>query len=1197
MKPLLHWLGRAALVLYVLLVIVVLGVRYWLLPQIDQWRTPFEQALSAATDSEVQIGRLSAQWQGLLPQLQIDDLRIQSAQNTSKPRQQLRIPQLTARFKWQSLLDRQLQFSYLRLDGLHIDLWRDAQQKIHLFEQAEGASDNTNKEFIAWLGQQERIELRNAQLIWRDQSRDAKPLRVSQVNGVMQFNEEALHFSLAASLQAELGQSLQLRGEFTRAGLEQHQLDGQVYAQLNELSPAAWRQWIDLPPALRQASLDTQLWLQLQNSQLHHLSLDTRVYNGVWQLADGGQLKARSLRVFAAAPWKNFKAYGEAMPLGERLQSGLFSLEIYGHQLSLKNSSLFADDWQIEDLAFRAERDTAQKDSSVHIQQLAIKNQDVQAEIYGTWQPQGTDLVLGELDLFGSLHQLQIKHLYKYMPMPEVSAEVVQWLEYALVKGVVPEAALRIKGNWQDFPYQNGQGGLFYLGGPFVNAEIDYYQPDPGEMGWPKLEKARGDLVIRDNGLWVSRASAVLKPNGNDAVQAQQIMVHIDNLDADEPILTIQGQTAGAAQAYLGLMSHSDLGALLDHAFEHSSATGQWQVPLSLRINLENEDQLAVEGSIGFTDNTVQLLPFLPPLQGVNGRLHFNEKGALAENLQAQWLGGAVTIKDKVGPAGQMLNLQGQATVGAVTQYTDIKHLDNYIEGGFAYQLQVGFDAKDQFYVQGTTDLKGVQSTLPLPLAKSAQLAMPLQFIWQAYNDHTHQLQLEVASKLQVQLIENTGEADSSLFSHGRLSWQQPLPEIPTAKKGFAIDIQQDHLDLDAWREVQEQMHGSSPSVTAGNAFKLQDLTGFRLKSNHAMLFDNALEQLTYTMQQGEGRQWRADISSKSVAGTVQWQESDSGEVMGEIAAKLQRLHWAPQTSADLKGSSTEVDDFELHLPSLRLTIDDLRWQRWRLGALRLEGVKHADTTGKWQISHFSLQTPYGDVNATGVLQQTGLQRGLTLTAQAQSEQAGELLKYVGLKEVLEEGRGSVHTQMQWLNFPWSTELDTLNATIDVDLYEGRIDQINSRAAKVLEFLSLQSLSRLSRLDFDIRGLLKDGFPFDDMKGRFNLQHQRLSTNSFRVMGPAGTIVIEGETNIDSEQLDLKAVVVPNVDMSGAAIAAGIALNPVVGIGAFVTQLLFKDPLAKAMTVQYELIGPWDQFEAEEIKLKPVGEPEAVDKN
>ena len=165
--------------------------------------------------------------------------------------------------------------------------------------------------------------------------------------------------------------------------------------------------------------------------------------------------------------------------------------------------------------------------------------------------------------------------------------------------------------------------------------------------------------------------------------------------------------------------------------------------------------------------------------------------------------------------------------------------------------------------------------------------------------------------------------------------------------------------------------------------------------------------------------------------------------------------------------------------------------------------------------------------------------------------------------------------------------MDALDMVVDLDLHDGRLNQIHSRTAKLLEFLSLQSLSRLTKLDLDLRGVMKDGFPFDDMKGQLRLKDNTLSTDNFRVIGPVGTIMIEGTTDIAKEQVDLRAVVVPNVDMSGAAIAAGIALNPVIGISAFITQLLFKAPLAKAMTVQYQLLGPWDQFEATELPSSP----------
>src|SRR5690606_968858 len=77
---------------------------------------------------------------------------------------------------------------------------------------------------------------------------------------------------------------------------------------------------------------------------------------------------------------------------------------------------------------------------------------------------------------------------------------------------------------------------------------------------------------------------------------------------------------------------------------------------------------------------------------------------------------------------------------------------------------------------------------------------------------------------------------------------------------------------------------------------------------------------------------------------------------------------------------------------------------------------------------------------------------------------------------------------------------------------------------------------------------------------------------------------LEGNSNIIDETLDMQAVIVPNLDVSGAAIAAGIAINPVIGIGAFLSQWLLKNPLARAMTVRYRATGTWDDPVITEIK-------------
>src|SRR3546814_5173396 len=64
-------LGTIALLIYFLLAAGFLGIRYWVLPNIDDWRPQISQALSSMLDTDVSMGEIKAQWTGLNPQLEI----------------------------------------------------------------------------------------------------------------------------------------------------------------------------------------------------------------------------------------------------------------------------------------------------------------------------------------------------------------------------------------------------------------------------------------------------------------------------------------------------------------------------------------------------------------------------------------------------------------------------------------------------------------------------------------------------------------------------------------------------------------------------------------------------------------------------------------------------------------------------------------------------------------------------------------------------------------------------------------------------------------------------------------------------------------------------------------------------------------------------------------------------------------------
>ena len=1174
MGPLLRWTGRGLLAVYVVFLIVVLGLRYWLMPNIDQWRAPISQALSTLTQSEITIGSIQAQWQGIYPELQLEHVTVGDPDSL----QAIAIPRLIARFKPSSLWHAQPHFSYLRIDGLELSLQRDARNQWHLAGQSWATSTNSTSSsgFWHWLTQQDHIELQHAVLRWHDLGRATEPIQLSQVQGVLHQYEGVLQYELTATPPEHLGQQVQLQGALQREELLNQQLSGNVYIRMADLSAHAWQQWVDLPTGLTQAQLDSQIWLQIDQSQIEEVALDLRVHKPKWNTKELGTLSAEQVRIFAQGPWRSFNHFIQERPLYERLQEDAFSLEVYASGAQWHDSSFFTQPWYFDRLELVASHSAQPKSPSIELSHFFVQNADFELAMKGSVALHDSDWSQSELDLTARAQRIQLNRLYAYFPTPAIAETVVGWLRDGLASGQASEAVLRWQGRLDQYPYTDPAQGLFYVGAAIEDAVVDYYPAQGSEKGWPKVENIQGSLSILGNRLDLKQAQGALKPNGKDVVLAPAITLAIDDFSAQEPLLTIETTTHGPAQAYLGLMTHSDLGVLLDHTFDQAKATGEWAVPLALRVNLAHGEQTQVQGHIDFKQNTLQLWPQLPPLSQVQGKLLFSEKDAQAQ-LKAQWLGGPVQISQTIGKANQALELEGQLKLEELTAFYKIKPLALYAQGTAPYHAQIGFDADNQFAIHVQTPLKGIALHLPVPLKKRAEQEWPLQLSWSAQQSN-RALHAQLGSDLHLHLQQSA--SDSIQFDRGYFTWKRAQPN--SMRPGFWVDIEETELDLNAWQEVVSSFTQALSNKTTPSSLELNTV---RIKTNQAAIFDGVLNQLTYTSQQLQPRQWRTDISSEQVAGTVQWQEDSEGHIQGPVQADFQRIHWQPTSDATLTATNKERLDPEMVWPDLNLKVSELSYGAWHLGQVEVQGRSSANDPFLWQIPHLKLSTPYGELHGQGSWHLAGTERGLQLQTELNSSTMGELLDYVGFKNLMVEGQGQLNTQLNWQQFPWQTSLQTLQATMDLSLQRGRLHQLHSQTGKWLEFLSLQSISRLTTLGTDLRGVLQNGLPFDAITGQIRLDNAIAQTHDFQVVGPVGAVALEGSADLDAKQLDLYALVVPRMEMSGAALAAGFALNPVVGASAFLTQWLLKDPLAKAMTMRYHLTGPWDQVETNEAPL------------
>src|SRR5690606_6164036 len=114
-------------------------------------------------------------------------------------------------------------------------------------------------------------------------------------------------------------------------------------------------------------------------------------------------------------------------------------------------------------------------------------------------------------------------------------------------------------------------------------------------------------------------------------------------------VLGIQGETTARSEAYLALMKHSPLGELLDGVFDEATASGVWQVPLTLSIPLLHSRDSTVQGAVRFTGSSLRLMPEMPPFSKLAGELEFSDRAISASGLKGEFLGGTVDVSGGLG--------------------------------------------------------------------------------------------------------------------------------------------------------------------------------------------------------------------------------------------------------------------------------------------------------------------------------------------------------------------------------------------------------------------------------------------------------------------------------------------------------------------------------------------------------------------
>lgn len=267
-------LGRATEVLawtaFFVFAALALAVRFWVLPDVERYRSDIVSAVSAALGRPVKIGAIDAGWDGLRPQIGFSDVRILDRDG----REALVLPRVENVIAWSSVVHRQLRLHSLAIEAPRLVLRRDAAGAFYVAglkvggEQGEGGGTD-------WLLAQQEIVIRGAEIEWRDELRGAPPLTLTALTMRLRNSGDEHAIGITARPPPGLAASVELRAELGgRTVNDLTAWNGRLYAETGYTDLAAWRPWIDYPVNIRQGQGALRVWATLRNGRLQEGTAD-----------------------------------------------------------------------------------------------------------------------------------------------------------------------------------------------------------------------------------------------------------------------------------------------------------------------------------------------------------------------------------------------------------------------------------------------------------------------------------------------------------------------------------------------------------------------------------------------------------------------------------------------------------------------------------------------------------------------------------------------------------------------------------------------------------------------------------------------------------------------------------------------------------------------------------------------------------
>jgi uncharacterized protein (TIGR02099 family) len=745
-----------------------------------------------------------------------------------------------------------------------------------------------------------------------------------------------------------------------------------------------------------------------------------------------------------------------------------------------------------------------------------------------------------------------VSSVRRYLPLQLLDAPLGQWLQNALVAGVVRRGTLRLNGALDKFPFDDGNGS-FHVSADFEDFILSYSDK------WPAPEFEHVNIVVDNMRLSTNRNQADVQGTG---IQNAQVVIR----DLRTPVVEIEAFATGSLESLRSFGANSPINDVLGGQLERVEVSGEASVDVTVSYPVKDRLNYDFSARIQSSNGSVRIAGFPAPVTELNGIVTVTRASMSTESLFGRFLGNPVDIRlarvaDPQAPHSVVLDASGSTTARAIADELGLP-LAEIATGRMDYEASIRFpntlsETPGIMQVVVTSDLRGFGLNLPTPLAKDESEVLPLtmniDFLQGQRIDSSGSIGEDFkwnASFLQV--------GDHWDFDRGVLAVGGDYPEIPEGR-GLHINGRTPEVRVHDWLALARR-DGQESNIS-------ERVRTIDLAVDNLFVIGQHLTNHRVRLSRG-GSDWVIQVDGEQAQGTVTVPYDFGGA--RPLVVDMQRL-FLP--GSDEESAADEIAVDPRTLPSISIKAEDFALGDRYFGQLLID--LHRTPNGLEAVNLTVVDETFSFTGSAGwivdIYEETG--QRTYLNAKLLSTDIAQTARRLNYQPGLSGDDLEVDVEVSWAGGPRQDFMASLNGSVQARLGDGQIEDVEPGAGRVFGLMSVVALPR--RLSLDFSDVFDSGFSFDEITGKFRLVNGDAFTCDLTLTSPAADVGIVGRAGLLSRDYSQTAMVSANFGNT-LPVAGYVIAGPQVAAALLIFSQIFKKPLQEMSQVYYAIDGSWD---------------------